>query len=118
MLQDAAVVSPVPAQGLVSIVHTGRYISTEVHKPSRAEDNGLIRHVALFGERREAECLIGLGDTAPADLQDHPERFRGTGYVPHPLRVVADDTDVLIRQVGVGAWRIDRKSTRLNSSHL
>src|SRR6266542_2311859 len=106
MLQYATVVSPVPAEGLVAIVHTSRYISTEVHEPSRAEDDGLIRHVTLFREGREAECFTGIGDTAPADLQDHPERFRGTGYFTHPLRVVADDADVFIRQVGVGAGRI------------
>src|SRR5438128_3240998 len=98
MLQHATVVSPVPAQGLVAIVHPCRYISTEVHEPSRTEDDGLISHVALFRERREAECFAGIGDTAPADLQDHPERFRRTGYFTHPPRVVADDADVFVRQ--------------------
>src|SRR5207253_1743746 len=108
-MKDGLPEEPVPAERRVARAHHRREVPAVEDEAARACDDRLVHHEAFFVERWEARDVVGvrlvLDHAAPGDLKSHPDGLAAGGG-DHLPRHVADDADVLVREIRVHAWWI------------
>src|SRR4029077_10245915 len=73
--EHTAPVTPVPPASLVLRVHRVWEVAAEEEESAGAGGDRVVGHEASFWERGEDKRVLRRQDSAPGDLQRHPDRF-------------------------------------------